>query len=121
MATGTLTPTLTLSSTDLFSDTLSLSNTDSLSITGDREINRTKMAGSSADTTIFANGTYTRAMVYLKNVDSTTAILVDFGSQLSMQIEPGEFAFFPWDSSGDLVAKSEDSNTPILEHGVFEF
>ena len=121
MATGTLTPTLTLSSTDLFSDTLSLSNTDSLSISKDREINRTKMAASSADTTIFAAATYTRAMVYLKNVDSTTAINIDFGSQLAMQIEPGEFAFFPWDSSGNIVAASEDANRPILEHGVFEF
>lgn len=121
MATGTLTPTLSLTSTDLFSDTLSLSVTDSLSITKDREFNRTKMAASSADTTIFAAATYTRAMVYLKNVDSTTAINIDFGSQLAMQIEPGEFAFFPWDSSGNIVAASEDSNTPILEHAVFEF
>jgi len=121
MATGTLTPTLTLSSTDLFSDTLSLSNTGSLSITGDREINRTKMAASSAETIIFANGTYTRAMVYLKNIDSTTAILVDVGTQVAMQIEPGEFAFFPWDSSADIRAASEDANRPILEHGIFEF
>jgi len=121
MATGTLTPTLTLSSTDLFSDTLSLSNTDSLSITGDREINRTKMAASQADTIIYAHATYTRAMVYLKNVDSTTAILVDIGTQIAMQIEPGEFAFFPWESAAEVRAKAEDDNTPILEHGIFEF
>lgn len=117
---ATLTPTLTLTSSDVFTDSLNLSVTDSLTINGDADFSRTKMAGSSADTTIYGTS-YNRSMVFLHNVDSTTAIKIDFGTQLSLQIEPLEFAFFPWDGSANIVAASEDSNTPILEHAVFEF
>ena len=118
---ATVTTTLTIKSDDAFSDVLDISLDDSYSITKDATLERTKMADSGADSTIYAAADYTRAMVYFKNVDGTTAIMVDFGSTLAMQIEPYEYALFPWDSSQNIVVRAEDSNTPVLEHAIFEF
>jgi hypothetical protein len=36
-----------------------------------------------------------------------------------MALAPGEFAFFPWDSSGNIVVASA-SATPYIEYAVFE-
>ena len=117
---ATLTPTLTLTSTDITSDELSFSVTDTLSI--DKAIippSRAILPGSSADLTLVAAATYTKAYIYLKNVDGSIAINVDFGSQLAMTLGAGEFAFFPWDSSANIVVAAA-SGTPTLEYAVFE-
>ena len=44
---------------------------------------------------------------------------IDFGTTLSIQLAAGEFAFFPWESSQNVVAKSA-SGTPVLEYALFE-
>ena len=36
-----------------------------------------------------------------------------------ISLAAGEFAFFPWDSTVDLVADAA-SGTPVLEVGIFE-
>jgi len=115
---ATLTPTLSLISTDTGSDELNFSVTDSLNITK-AIISPSKVALSTGDLTLFAAASYTKSYVYLKNTDDTIVMDIDFGTQLSIQLAAGEFAFFPWDSSGNIVAASA-SGTPYLEYAIFE-
>ena len=115
---ATLTPSLTLTSTDTTSDTLSFTVDDSLTISGDI-IGPSRVATSTSDLTLLANGSYTKSYVYLKNTDSSITINVDIGTQISIELGAGEFAFFPWESSADIVVVSA-SGTPVLEYAVYE-
>ena len=115
---ATLTPTLTLASTDVTTDELSLSVTDSLTISN-KVIAPSRVATSTGDLTLFASASYSRSYVYLKNMDDTIAMHVDFGSTASFNIRPGEFAFFPWHASQNVVVAA-DSGTPVLEYAIFE-
>ena len=115
---ATLIPTLTLTSEDITADQLAFSVTDSLNITK-AVISPSKVALSTGDLTLFAAASYTKSYVYLRNTDDTIAMDIDFGTQLSIQLAAGEFAFFPWESSGNIVAKSA-SGTPSLEYAIFE-
>tara|TARA_R100000322_G_scaffold85910_1_gene53425 strand:+ start:238 stop:591 length:354 start_codon:yes stop_codon:yes gene_type:complete len=115
---ATLTPTLTLASTDVTSETLSLSVTDSLSVTGD-VINISRVGLTTGDLTLIAAATYTKSYVYLKNTDSSIVITADFGSTLSISLAAGEFAFFPWEGSQNVVVAAA-SGTPVLEYALFE-
>ena len=54
---ATLTPTLTLASTDVTSDELSFSVTDTLNITGD-VVSLSRVALSTSDLTLFASSAY---------------------------------------------------------------
>ena len=130
---ATLTPTLTLASTDISaSETLNLTLTDSLSVLGPVQTKRMTIASSSsdvgADNTIFANGSYTIAYVLLYNTSTATSgeiitIGTTHGSGSlaaeNMSLNPGEFAFFPWDSTVDLVADAS-SGSPVLEARIFQ-
>ena len=115
---ATLTPTLTLTSTDATTDQLAFSVTDSLNITG-KVISPSRVVTSTGDLTLFASSSYSRSYVYLKNMDDTIAMDVDFGSTASFNIRPGEFAFFPWHASQNIVVAA-DSGTPYLEYAIFE-
>ena len=115
---ATLIPTLTLSSTDATSDTLSFTVTDQLNITK-KVITPSRVTTSTGDLTVFASSSYSRSYVYLKNMDDSIAMDVDFGSTASFNIRPGEFAFFPWHASQNIVVAA-DSGTPILEYAIFE-
>jgi len=115
---ATLTPTITLTSSDVMTDTLSLSVSGSLTISGD-VVGISRVALSTSDLGILAAATYTKSYVYLKNTDGSIAIDIDFGSTLSIQLAAGEFAFFPWESSENIIAKAA-SGTPVLEYALFE-
>ena len=117
---ATLTPTLTLTSADATSDELSFSVTDSLTLTsGSRVISPSRVKTSTSDLTLFASSSYSHSYVYLKNIDNSIAMDVDFGSTASFNMRPGEFAFFPWHASQSIVVAA-DSGTPILEYAIFE-
>ena len=77
------------------------------------------MTTSTSDLTLFASGSYSRSYVYLKNTDGSIAMDIDFGSTASFNIKPGEFAFFPWHASQNIVVAA-DSGTPILEYALWE-
>ena len=115
---ATLTPTLTLVSTDATSDELNFSVTDTLTI-AQKVISVSKVKTSTGDLTLFASGSYSRSYVYLKNMDDTIAMDIDFGSTASFNMRPGEFAFFPWHASQNIVVAA-DSGTPYLEYAIFE-
>ena len=115
---ATLTPTLTLTSTDATTDQLSFSVTDSLTI-AQKVIAPSRVKTSTGDLTLFASSSYSRSYVYLKNMDDTIAMDVDFGSTAAFNIKPGEFAFFPWHASQNIVVAA-DSGTPVLEYAIYE-
>ena len=115
---ATLIPTLTLSSADATTDLINFSVVDNLTITG-KVIGLSRVVTSTGDLTLFASSSYSRAYVYLKNIDDSIAMDVDFGSTASFNIRPGEFAFFPWHASQNIVVAA-DSGTPVLEYAIFE-
>ena len=115
---ATLIPILTLTSADATSDALSFTVTDSLNITN-KVITPSRVITSTSDLTLFASGSYSRSYVYLKNMDETIAMDVDFGSTASFNIRPGEFAWVPWHASQNIVVAA-DSGTPVLEYAIFE-
>ena len=115
---ATLTPTLTLASTDAASDEINFTVTDTLTISN-KVIAPCRVITSTGDLTLFASGSYSRSYVYLKNMDDTIAMDIDFGSTASFNIRPGEFAFFPWHASQNIVVAA-DSGTPVLEYAIFE-
>ena len=97
---------------------MNFSVTDTLTIS-QKVIAPSKIKTSTGDLTLFASGSYSRSYVYLKNLDDTIAMDVDFGSTASFNIRPGEFAFFPWHASQNIVVAA-DSGTPYLEYAIFE-
>ena len=109
---------ITLTSTDVTTDELALSVTDSLTISN-KVIAPSRVKTSTGDLTLFASSSYSRSYVYLKNMDDSIAMDVDFGSTASFNIRPGEFAFFPWHASQNIVVAA-DSGTPVLEYAIFE-
>ena len=115
---ATLIPTLTLSSADATTDLINFSVVDNLTITG-KVIGLSRVVTSRGDLTLFASSSYSRSYVYLKNTDDSIAMDVDFGSTASFNIRPGEFAFFPWHASQNIVVAA-DSGTPVLEYAIFE-
>ena len=115
---ATLTPTLTLASTDVTSDELSFSVTDSLSI-DKKVVNLSRVTTSTSDLTLFAASSYSRSYVYLRNMDGSIAMDIDFGSTASFNLKPEEFAFFPWHGSQNIVVAA-DSGTPVLEYALWE-
>jgi len=132
---ATLTPTLTLASTDISaSETLNLTLTDTLAVLGPVQTKRITIdSGSSdvdTDNLIFAIADYTKSYVLLYNTSTATSgEIITIGTQdtnsqavldyTDMSLSPGEFAFFPWDSSVALVAVAS-SGTPVLEARIFQ-
>ena len=115
---ATLTAKLTLTSATVTSDSLNLTVTDTLTI-AQKVIAPSRVVTSTSDLTLFASSSYSRSYVYLKNMDSSIAMDIDFGSTASFNIRPGEFAFFPWHASQNIVVAA-DSGTPTLEYAIFE-
>jgi hypothetical protein len=115
---ATLTPTLTLVSTDVSTDEINFSVTDSLNITKN-VISPSKVKLTTSDLEIGPT-TYGKSYVYLKNTDDTIAINIEVtDGNSTMQLAAGEFAFFPWTGAAGIVAYSA-SGTPYLEYAIFE-
>ena len=114
---ATLTPTLTLKSSDATSDTLDFSVTDSLSVTGDT-VSISRIALSTSDLTLLTTS-YGKSYVYFKNTDSSIVMTIQFGGDSTFTLGAGEFAFFPWNGGANIVALSA-SGTPLLEYALWE-
>ena len=118
---ATLTPTLTLASSDMNGDTLNLSVTDSLSILG--QVTTKQVVASTTGVVFAAASMYTKSYVYLKNLSSTAAEIItiekaDSGDEY-FTLGAGEFAFFPWASIVDLFADAAQG-TPVLEVRIYQ-
>lgn len=116
---ATLTANLTLSGTDLTSDVLNLTVTKALTISKAVEVKR--IITSTTAAAIVSASSYTKAWVYVKNIDDTiamTLVKADSGDEF-MALGAEEFAFFPWDTSIDLMVDAA-SGSPVLEVAIFE-
>lgn len=131
---ATLTPTITLTSTDLFPDeSLSLSLTDSLEVLGPVTTKRVVVDSASsnvtADNLILKASAMTKSYVLLFNTSTATSgeiITLGFDSDtdagldtVNLELAPGEFAFFPYHASVDVHADAS-SGTPVLEVRAYQ-
>ena len=127
----TLTPTLTLVSTDATSDTLSITVTDSLSL-GDNDARLSQIISpddvNPGGTQIFDTA-LGKSYIYCKNTHASKTIWLAPANNTAtgscwMTLAPGEFAFFPWAGNVDLYAHSGANGQGIavagLEYMVFE-
>tara|TARA_R100000234_G_C4932484_1_gene149126 strand:+ start:371 stop:739 length:369 start_codon:yes stop_codon:yes gene_type:complete len=119
---ATLTPSLTLTSTDATTDSLNITLSDSLTTAGD--VLSTRIATSTTAAVFLAASDYGKSYIMLKNLSSTSAEKIYIrsgatGSANVLEIGAGEFTFFPWASDEDLVYDA-DSGTPTLEVMLWE-
>ena len=131
---ATLTPTLTLTSTDISaSETLNLTLTDALTVNGPVITKRVAVDSGAGNletaNIILAAATYSKSYVLLYNTSTAASgEIITIGEstntdgvleQINMSLSPGEWAFFPWESSIDLVADAS-SGAPVLEARLFQ-
>ena len=115
---ATLTPTLTLVSSDISSGEINFSVTNTLTVNND-VISPSKVKLTTSDLEVGPT-TYGKSYVYLKNTDDTIAINIEItDGNSAFQLAAGEFAFFPWTGTCGIVAFSA-SGTPYLEYAIFE-
>jgi len=118
---ATLTPTLTLASTDMNGDVLNLSVTDSLSILG--QVTTKQVVTSTTAAVFAADGGYTKSYVYLKNLSATATEIIYIRegttSDNIMELGAGEWAFFPWATATGL-AYDAAVGTPTLEVRIYQ-
>ena len=118
---ATLTPTLTLASSDMNGDVLNLSSTDTLSILG--QITTKQVVASTSGVVFAAAAGYTKSYVYLKNLSTTAAEIITIEKADSCDeyftLGAGEFAYFPWASTVDLALDAAQG-TPVLEVRIFQ-
>ena len=118
---ATLTPTLTLASTDITSDELNFTVTKGLTISAAKKVitNGRIATATSTGVTVLDSADYGKSYVYIKNIDDSINIEIIIGSTTLGTLAAEEFAFFVWDGSSSLKAVSA-SATPVLEYAVIE-
>ena len=111
---ATLTPTLTLSSTDATSDTLSLSVTDSLTVT-DPSIGISRKTITTADNQeLVDEATSGVFYFYAKNMDTTNFVVLQTTASVQYaRLSPGEFCFFPVNDSNGLEARADTASIDL--------
>ena len=119
---ATLTPTLTLTSTDLVDgESFNLSVTDSLEVVGQAFSFQT--VATQTGTVFAAAANYTKSYVYLKNLSTTANEIMTIekadGGDEYFTLGAGEFAFFPWASEVDLAVDAA-TGSPVLEVRIFQ-
>ena len=125
---ATLTARLTLESTDATSDALSLSVTDSLTIVSPLvNISKITATTTGGDSIIVPNLDSPR-YVYLKHMglnsagssSGTDKVVVETadGTQI-IELKIGEFAFFPWDCTADIIYDANGDYSAALETWIF--
>ena len=118
---ATLSPTLTLNSSDLNGDVLNLSVTDSLAVLG--QVASFQKVATTSGVVFAAAANYSKSYVYLKNLSTTPAEIItiekaDAGDEYLL-LGSGEFAFFPWASTVDLALDAAQG-APVLEVRIFQ-
>ena len=119
---ATLTPTLTLASTDISAtDALNLSVTDSLAIAGGAV--NFQVVTSATGTVFAAAANYTKSYVYLNNLATDASHIYTIekadGGDEYMTLGAGEWAFFPWASAVDLAVDAA-AGTSVLEVRIYQ-
>jgi len=118
---ATLTPTLTLASSDMNGDVLNLSVTDSLTVLG--QVTTKQVVATTSGVVFAAAANYTKSYVYLKNLSTVAAEIItiekaDSGDEYLL-LGAGEIAFFPWASTVDLALDAA-TGSPVLEVRIYQ-
>ena len=112
---------------------LSLSATDSLSVEAVQskiiDVDGTNAILWDASTIASSLAAGTGAFVYVKNLDAAGHIYIGHGSDTALEggteatrlmtLLPGEFAWFPWDLTADLIEDANGTYTNALETWIF--
>ena len=119
---ATLTPTLTLASTDLINgEDFNLSVTDALDVVG--QAFSFQVVATTTGVVFAAAANYTKSYVYLKNLSTTAKEIMTIekadGDDEYLTLGAGEFAFFPWASAVDLAVDAA-TGSPVLEVRIFQ-
>ena len=120
---ATITPKLTITSSNAMTDVLSISLSDVLNVTYPVEISKVNIttgAGSVGRNTLVPSSDSNTYYVFLKNTDAANFVLVrrDNGSNF-MKLHAGEFAFFTLADSIGLECQA-DTDTVKIEYGLFK-
>ena len=122
---ATLTPTLTLTSTDTTGDALSLSVTDALTL-GANDLRKSSIFSPNdvdpGGLKIFSTA-QGKSYIYVKNIHASLIIYLQAAADTAesavwMELAAGEFAFFPWAGVADLFASTGDNGAGIATSGL---
>lgn len=105
---ASITPTFSLTSTDVASDALSITTTDLLSVTGSTNISRKSIATGSAQSVLASNSSFT--YVYFRVVSSSNSaswVQVLLGGDAKFKVRVGEFRFIPLYNSQAVTAEAQ--------------
>jgi hypothetical protein len=134
---ATLTPKLTLTSNDISSsEQLNLTLTNTLTVDGPVQTKRLAIDSTATElhtnAVVLANGSYTKSFVLLYNTSTAASgEIITIGTvdasggtdaaltTVNVSLAPGEWAFYPWNSSVDLMAEAS-SGSPVLEVRIFQ-
>ena len=119
---ATLTPTLTLASTDATSDPLNFSVTVGLTVAGaGPNQGLTRQTITTADNQELVDEAVSGVFYfYAKNMDSTNFVILQTTASVQYaRLSPGEFAFFPVNDSNGLEARA-DTASCILEYAYWK-
>ena len=111
---ATLTPSLTLTSTDASSDTLSFTVTDTLTVTTP-SVGMSRVTITTADDQeLVDEGTSGVYYFYAKNLDATNFIILQTTASVQYaRLSAGEFAFFPVNDGAGLEARADTASCNI--------
>ena len=114
---GTIKAVLSLTSRNVTNDVLNLKVNDALVILED--VVQKRVVLSTTASLIVSSG-FSKSYVFVNNVSTTAIKLVksNDGDEY-MYLSPGEWSWFPWSCSIDLMAKAT-TGTPTLEVMIFE-
>ncbi len=118
---ATLTPTLTLSSTDATSDALSFTVTDSLTVAAAGNVGLSRVTITTADNQELVDEAISGVhYFYAKNTDATNFVILQTTASVQYaRLSPGEFAFFPVNDSNGLEARA-DTASCVLEYAYWK-
>ena len=128
---ATVTPKLTLTSTDLLSQNLNLSVSTSITASHTTGLARapitsTAIGTASGQVTLYTADDFAAiAYLYVKNTNATAANKIyiyndsSTGDPIWMQLQGGEFAFIPMHGDKTLKAYAPNGSNPIVEWMVF--
>lgn len=116
---ATLTPTLTLSSTDVTSDPLSFTVTDSLTVTNP-SVGLSRVVITTSDNQELVDEAVSGvSYFYAKNTDATNFVILQTTASVQYaRLSPGEFCFFPINDGAGLEARA-DTASCVLEYAYF--
>ena len=117
---ATLTPTLTLTSSDITSDALALTVTDSLTVTHP-SVGISRLTITTADNQeLVDEATSGVFYFYAKNTDTTNFVILQTTASVQYaRLSPGEFCFFPVNDGNGLEARA-DTASCVIEYAYWK-